>query len=531
MNRRSFFKNFGVPGLGLVLLPNDLYSVNCSAARDQLDLSETTITELQSWMASGKATSESLTSQYLQTILSNDKQGAKLNAVLEMNQDALSIARRCDEERRSGKIRSSLHGIPLLVKDNIDTADKMMTTAGSLALLGNYASQDAFIIHKLREAGAVILGKANLTEWSNFRSTRAASGWSSRGGQTKNACVLDRNPSGSSSGSAVAVAANLIPVAIGTETNGSVISPASHNGIVGIKPTLGMASRSGIIPISSSQDTPGPLARTVTDAAILLGVIAGEDSQDDATAAAGKDLIDFTNRLTKDALKGKRVGIEKSHLEGHEGVVRLFREAVDTIKKLGAVVMPVDFLATCNKFNYQQYTLFLFEFKNGINKYLEKTTGTILSLEHLIEFNRKNEEEVMPFFKQEIFEQAQQKGNLSSKEYMSIVRRRKDFQTLITDVFNTNNLDCICGVSTGLPGCIDLLNGDYDTGYYFCSPAAASGFPHITVPMGKVHHLPAGLSFMGEAWSDAELIGMAYAYEQASLKREPPELLSTIPVK
>jgi amidase len=310
MNRRSFFKNFGVPGLGLVLLPNDLYSVNCSAARDQLDLSETTITELQSWMASGKATSESLTSQYLQTILSNDKQGAKLNAVLEMNHDALSIARRCDEERRSGKIRSSLHGIPLLVKDNIDTADKMMTTAGSLALLGNYASQDAFIIHKLREAGAVILGKANLTEWSNFRSTRAASGWSSRGGQTKNACVLDRNPSGSSSGSAVAVAANLIPVAIGTETNGSVISPASHNGIVGIKPTLGMASRSGIIPISSSQDTPGPLARTVTDAAILLGVIAGEDSQDDATAAAGKDLIDFTNRLTKDALKGKRVGIE-----------------------------------------------------------------------------------------------------------------------------------------------------------------------------------------------------------------------------
>jgi amidase len=444
--------------------------------------------------------------------------------VLELNPDALTIADEMDAERKKGKIRSQLHGIPVLIKDNIATGDEMMTTAGALALSGNYEISDAFIVKKLRNAGAVLLGKTNLSEWANFRSTHSTSGWSSRGGQTKNPCVINRNPSGSSSGSAVAVAANLCAVAIGTETDGSVIAPSSCCGIVGIKPTVGLLSRTGIIPISVTQDTAGPMTRTVTDAAILLGILVGSDNEDSATRPADANKkADYTVFLKKDYLKGKRIGIEKSFLTGNPAVVKLYQHAVDTLKKLGCEIIKTDLLTLTKDLSDAEFTVLCYEFKDGVNKYLAKSKSPTRSLAEVIDFNKKNEDKVMPFFGEELLELCEAKDDLESAEYREALKKSLSSRDIIDKLMVENHLDALAGTSIGLPCCIDLVNGDYETGFYFCPPAAMAGYPHVTVPMGKVHGLPVGLSLVAGAWKEAELLGMAYAYEQESRFREKPE--------
>jgi amidase len=534
MDRRKFLKNSSVAGLAVTSAAvsagnvvagiSDTTSGNsASNPFDDFELNEITIDELQKKMQNGEYTSRFITELYVKRIGRIDRDGPAIHAVIELNPDALAIADRMDAERKANKIRGPLHGIPVLVKDNINTGDKMITSAGSLALAQHVASQDAFIIKRLREEGAVILGKTNLSEWANFRSTRSSSGWSSRGGQTKNPCVPDRSPSGSSSGSAAAVAANLCTIAVGTETDGSVIAPSSFCGIVGMKPTVGLLSRSGIIPISKTQDTAGPMARTVKDAAILLGAMTGADDQDAITLQSiGKARKDYVRFLDPDSLRGKRIGIEKSFLTGHEGVVGLLRQAVQLMENLGATVIEVELLKLLKDIGDAEFTLLQYEFKDGLDKYLLKEDARVKSLADVIEFNRQNEATTMPWFRQEILEMCQAKAGLDSSEYTDALAKAASSRQIIDRLMMENRLDAISGTSIGLPCCIDLVNGDYDTGFYFCPPAAMAGYPHITVPMGKVHELPAGISFMAGAWKEAELMAMAYAYEQASKKRMPP---------
>ena len=499
---------------------------------DDFALNEITIDELQEHMQSGKYSSRSVTELYLKRIDAIDKTGLKLNAVIEVNPDALHIADTMDSERKAGKIRGPLHGIPVLIKDNIDTGDKMMTTAGSLALEGHIAAKDAFIIKQLREAGAVLLGKTNLSEWANFRSSRSASGWSSRGGQTKNPCMLDRNPSGSSSGSGAAVAANLCAVAVGTETDGSVIAPSSFCGIVGIKPTVGLVSRSGIIPISKTQDTAGPMARTVRDAAILLGALTGMDNEDAITSESnGRAQKDYTRFLNVNGLKGKRIGIEKSFLKGHEGVVNLYQEAIKTLQNQGVTIIELELLKKTREVGSAEFDVLQYEFKDGLNNYLSKANAKVKSLADVIAFNRQNETKTMPYFKQETLESSEAKQGLDSKEYVDALKKTLGSKKIIDDLMKEHQLDAICGTSIGLSCCIDLINGDYDTGFYFCPPAAMAGYPHITVPMGTVHELPVGLSFIAGRYQEPELLSMSFAFEQASKKRIPPKFLkNSIPI-
>jgi amidase len=429
-------------------------------------------------------------------------------------------------------VRGPLHGIPVLIKDNIDTGDHMMTTAGSLALEGNKSIEDAFVVKQLRKAGAVLLGKTNLSEWANFRSTRSTSGWSSRGGQTRNPYALDRNPSGSSSGSGASVSANLCVAAVGTETNGSVIAPASHSGIVGIKPTVGLVSRRGIIPISKTQDTAGPMTRNVADAAILLGVLAGVDEEDRVTMeSAGKSEKDYTVYLDANGLNGKRIGIEKTSLEGHEGVVALMNEAIRVMKSKGAIIVEVELLKPVrDSFGGGELAVLQYEFKDGLNRYLSKANGGVKSLADVIAFNKQNESKSMPFFKQETLEASQAKGDLDSKEYRDALIQILGTRKFIDGLMKQHNLDAISGVSLGPARPIDLINGDSGTGYYFCPPAAMAGYPHITVPMGLIQVLPVGISFMSGAYREPDMIKIAYAYEQASKKRSVPGLMtSSIP--
>jgi amidase len=422
-----------------------------------------------------------------------------------------------------------MHGFPVLIKDNIDTGDNMMTTAGALALVGHKAAKDAFIVKQLRESGAVLLGKTNMSEWANFRSTRSASGWASRGGQTKNPCVLDRNPSGSSSGSGAAVAAKLCAVAIGTETDGSVVAPSSCCGIVGIKPTVGLLSRSGIIPISKTQDTAGPMARTVRDAAILLGALTGMDTGDAITSNSnGKAQKDYTQFLDVNGLKGKKIGVEKSFLKGHEGVVGLFTRAIDILKQQGATVIEIELVKDTGKLGDAELTVLKYEFKEGVNRYLSSANAKVKTLADVIAFNKQNEAKAMPWFKQEILESCQEKSGLDSKEYTKALSKTLGARKLIDTQMKRYQLDAICGTSIGLPGCIDLVNGDYDTGFYFCQPPAMAGYPHITVPMGTVHGLPVGLSFFSTAYDEAGILKVAYAYEQATKKRSAPEFISSV---
>ena len=533
MDRRKFLRNGSLMGFGLTaasLRPLSGQSDSIESATSgngwaggAFDLDELTIEDLQQKMKQGILSSVDITRLYLKRIESIDKNGPRLNAVIELNPDALQIAAAMDTERKSGKLRGPLHGIPVLIKDNINTADKMMTTAGVLALQGHMAAKDAFIVQRLRESGAVLLGKTNLSEWANFRSSRSTSGWSSRGGQTKCPYILDRNPSGSSAGSGSATAANLCAVSIGTETDGSIVSPSSVNGLVGIKPTVGLWSRSGIIPISATQDTAGPMARTLTDAVLLLGALTGVDAKDPVTAESrGRSLTDYTPFLKKDGLKGKRIGLEKSHLKGHEGVVGLYQQAITALKDAGAEVVEIDLMKPIGEIGNAEFQVLCYEFKDGVNRYLAEANTRMKTLEDVIAFNKAHEDTAMPYFKQETLLTCQQKGNLETKEYTDALTKTLSSRKLIAELIAQNRLDCICGVTNGLACCIDLVNGDYDTGFSFSTPAAISGFPHITVPMGFVHDLPIGLSFMGTAYTEPQLIEMAYGYEQRSKNRRPP---------
>ena len=533
MNRKEFLTNSTLAVAGLT----SLLTASCKnttsetkspettpATGDNFELNEATITDLQAKMASGKYSSEQLTKMYLQRIEDIDKKGYALNAIIELNPDALAIAQAMDAERKAGKLRGALHGIPILIKDNIDTADKMMTTAGSLALEGHKASKDAFIVKKLRDAGAVILGKTNLSEWANFRSSQSCSGWSSRGGQTKNPYILDHNPCGSSSGSGVAVAANLCVVAVGTETDGSVTCPASTNGIVGLKPTVGLLSRSGIIPISHTQDTAGPMARTVKDTAILLNVMTGVDADDAKTKESeGKAAADYTTFLDANGLKGKRIGIEKKKYT-NQFLTRLFDKAVNDIKQQGAEIIEIEFLDKINANGEAEFTLMCYEFKYGINKYLSTADSPMKTLQDLIDFNKKNEDQAMPTFKQETFEKCLTKGDLISKEYLQALEKSHNGSKKIIDsVMKTHQLDAIAGLTMG-PACsIDTIYGDRWGDVFLTAPAATSGYPHISLPCGKVYNLPVGLSFFSGAYTEGVLFSIAFAYEEATKHRSLPE--------
>ncbi|RFZ81077.1 amidase [Mucilaginibacter terrenus] len=533
MQRRNFLKTGSLAGLTL----GTLVTASCTstvkdskeqggtgaATTDDFELNEATIDDLQHKMQSGSHTSRSITELYLKRIEAIDKSGPKLNAVIEVNKNALDMADAMDKERKNGKVRGPLHGIPVLIKDNIDTGDNMHTTAGSLALGDHFAKQDAFVVHKLREAGAVLLGKTNLSEWANFRSTHSTSGWSSRGLQTKNPYVLDRNPSGSSAGSGAAAAANLCAVAVGTETDGSVVSPSSVNGLVGIKPTVGLLSRTGIIPISITQDTAGPMTRTVKDAAILLGIMAGADPNDSYTLKS-KPEKDYTKYLDVNGLKGKRIGVEKIKHPANPGLELLLNEAIATLKKLGAEVVEVELYEKLKAADGAEFQVLLYEFKDGLNKYLSTAGASVKNLADVIAYNNTNKGKAMPFFQQETLEMAQAKGDLSSKEYIDALKKSTVVsRNAIDSILADNKLDAICGATNGFAVCIDLVNGDYDNGFSFSTPAAMAGYPHITVPMGAWHDLPMGLSFFSTAWKEGELISMAYAYEQASKKRRKPE--------
>jgi amidase len=532
MKRRDFLRNGSLAGMAMSAASIQAFGHDepgrdkSPSHIDSFPLLEVTISDLQQKMKSGELSSRKVTEQYLARIRSIDQSGPALRSVIEVNPDALKIADQMDRERKAGKLRGPLHGIPILVKDNIDTADQMMTTAGSIALLDHRASKDAFVVQQLRKAGAVIIGKTNLSEWANFRSTRSGSGWSSRGGQTRNPYVLNRNPSGSSSGSGVAVSANLCTAAVGTETDGSVTAPASCNGIVGLKPTVGLVSRSGIIPISATQDTAGPMARCVRDAAILLGAMTGVDPLDPVTAeSSGKAQDDYTVFTDHATLKGKRIGVEKRHLQGHEGVVGLYQAAIDLMKAQGAEIVEVELLKLTATISPSERLVLQYEFKDGLNKYFQAHNTRVKSLEALIRFNQDNAARAMPWFRQETLEASQQKGGLDSAEYQEALKRTTGTRKVIDDLMKDQSLDVIIGVSMGIPGCSDLVNGDYGTGFYFASPAAMAGYPHITVPMGHVHGLPVGLSFVSGAYSEGPLLGIAHAYEQASKKRRAPAFM------
>jgi len=533
MQRRDFLKAGSIAGVTAIVATScktapgsgkDQSQADCNCD-DNFELNEVTIATLQQKMDKGDYTSRSITQKYLDRIDKIDKAGPKLKAVIEVNPDALDIADAMDKERANGKVRGPLHGIPVLIKDNINTGDKMMTTAGVLALKGNVVKEDAFIIKKLREAGAVLLGKTNLSEWANFRSTRSTSAWSSRGGQTKCPYILDRNPSGSSAGSGSAASANLCTIAIGTETDGSIVSPSSVNGLVGIKPTVGLWSRAGIIPISKTQDTAGPMARTVRDAAILLAACAGVDPLDPYTAAGqGKASADYTKFLDADGLRGKRIGVEKDGLKTNFYMDALFRDAINLIKTKGAEIVEVEVYKNIKQAGKDEFTVLLYEFKDGVNKYLQTNDCKMKSLADVIEFNKKNEAKAMPYFKQETLEEANKKGDLNTKEYLDAVKNTTTItRTVIDGLLKDNKLDAIVAPTNGPAVCIDLVNGDYDNGYGFSGPAAMAGYPHVTVPMGFIHGLPVGLSFISTAYDEAGIIKLAYSYEQASKKRTPPK--------
>jgi amidase len=495
-------------------------------------LEEATIADLQEMMTSGKATSERLVSLYLERIDKIDRRGPGLNAVIQTNPDALAIARELDRERKEKGPRGPLHGVPILIKDNIDTADKMETTAGSLALIGSKPAKDAFVVGRLREAGAVILGKTNLSEWANFRSSRSTSGWSGRGGQTKNPYALDRNPSGSSSGTATAVSANLAAVGVGTETDGSIVSPASCCGLVGFKPTVGLVSRSGIVPIAHSQDTAGPMARTVADAATLLGAMTGPDANDPATQATGVRLFkDYREFLKPGGLSGARIGVLRaSGLNFASTLHPILQNVVEALKREGAVVVdPVEF-PTLGKTDDAEYEVLLYEFKADLEAYFAGRPGAaVRTLDDLIAFNAKNADREMPYFGQEIVERAAKKGPLTEKAYLEALAKCRELMRDkgIDAVLAEHKLDALVVLTNGPAHLTDLVNGDSFSGSS-SSPAAVAGYPTITLPAGYVFGLPVGVSLIGKAWSEPELIRLAYGLEQALGMRKAPRLLPTV---
>jgi amidase len=493
---------------------------------------EVPISDLIAALRAGRATAVSLTQAYLARIARIDKAGPELNAIIELNPDALMIAQAMDEERGNKSERGPLHGVPVLVKDNLDSLDRMTTTAGSLALKGSIPLQDSFVVQRLREAGAVLLGKSNLSEWANFRGSRSTSGWSGRGGLTKNPYVLDRNPSGSSSGSAVAVSASLCAAAVGTETDGSIVSPCSVCGVVGIKPTVGLVSRAGIIPISRSQDTAGPIARTVADAAALLGAMSGADPRDPATQAAGdKAHTDYTKFLDADGLRGARIGVPRRLFRLGGKADAVIDPALEILRAQGAVLVdPVD-IPSLTKIGDAEYQVMLYEFKAGLNEYLAALGlgAPVKTLAEVIEFNRRNAAKELAYFGQETLIAAEAKGPLTDKPYLDALEkcRRLSRDEGIDAVMNEHKLDALVAPTTGPAGKTDLLYGDRGIGGS-SSPAAVSGYPSITVPAGNVLGLPMGLSFFGRAFSEPVLLPLAYAFERATAARRAPTFLPSI---
>src|ERR1700686_249495 len=547
-NRRSFLQTALLSGAAAALAP--LYPAG-AAARDvsatdpnaappipqpadvkSFELAEITIPELQDGMKSGKFTARSLAEKYLARIDEIDKRGPAVNAIIELNPDALSIADALDQERKAKGARGPLHGIPVLIKDNIDTADRMMTTAGSLALVGSKPPKDSVVAQKLRASGAVILGKTNLSEWGNIRSSHSVSGWSGRGGLTRNPYALDRNPCGSSSGTGAGISANLAAAGIGTETDGSIVCPSSSNGLAGIKPTVGLVSRSGIIPISHSQDGAGPMCRTLRDAAILLGALTGVDPEDAATAAsAGKSQTNYAQYCDPRGLKGARIGVARKYLGFNDAVDTLMEQALGVLKQQGATLVDPADIATLGKFDESELLVFMYELKADLNAYLARLGpgAPVHTLQDIIDFNEHNRQKEMPYFGQDLFLKAQAKGPLTEKEYVEALAKNHQLARTegIDALMDQCKLDAIVAPTGGPAWLTDLINGDHSAGGS-SNAAAVAGYPNINVTAGFVSGLPVGISFFGRAWSEPTLIKLAYSYEQDTKGRQAPRFLSII---
>ena len=495
------------------------------------ELDEITIAELQEGMKSGRFTARSLVEKYTARVEEIDKHGPAINSIIELNPDALAIADRLDEERKAGGSRGPLHGIPVLIKDNLDTADQMMTTAGSLALVGSKPPKDSFVAQKLRAAGAVILGKTNLSEWANIRSNHSTSGWSGRGGLTRNPYALDRNPCGSSSGTGAGISANLAAAGIGTETDGSIVCPSSANGLAGIKPTVGLVSRSGIIPISHSQDGAGPMCRTVRDAAILLGALTGVDPEDSATTASpGKSQTDYARFCDPNGLKGARIGVARKYFGFNDRVDGLMEQALDAIRKQGATLVDPADIETHGKFGESEFLVLLYELKADLNAYLARLGpgAPVRTLKDIIEFNEHNRQKEMPYFGQDVFLKAEAKGPLTDKEYVEALAKNHQLARSegIDALMDKHKLDAIVAPTGGPAWLTDLLNGDH-AGGGSSDAAAVAGYPNINVTAGFISGLPVGISFFGRAWSEPTLIRLAYSFEQATKTRQAPRFLAS----
>ena len=536
--RRAFLRS-GLAGGFLAAAP--VMRVEIMEARERpeslpgvptFEFEEITIAELQEGMKAGKYTARAIAEKYLARIEALDKHGPAVNSVIELNPDALALAEASDRDRKEKGARGPLHGIPVLIKDNIDTADKMMTTAGSLALVGSKPPKDSTVVQRLREAGAVIMGKTNLSEWANIRSRHSTSGWSGRGGQTKNPYALDRNPCGSSSGSGAAVSANFCAAAIGTETDGSIVCPSSANGLVGIKPTVGLVSRRGIVPISHSQDGAGPMCRTVRDAATMLGALTGVDSEDRATAESqGKSFTDYTQFLKADGLRGARIGVVRKTFGFMDAVDKVMEAALEAMKKEGAILVDPVEIETAGKWSETESTVFMYELKADLNAYLARPgfNPPVKTLKDIIEFNEKNREKEMPYFGQDFFLKAEAKGPLSDKEYIEALEKNHQLARKegIDATIDKHNLDALVGPTGGPAWLTDLIDGDHFGGGS-SGAAAVAGYPNVTVPAGFVFGMPVGISFFGRAWSEPVLIRLAYAFEQATKVRKAPQFLPSV---
>jgi amidase len=539
-NRRSFLKTAFIGGTAATMTP--LYPA-LGAARviasavpvpdlKPFELDETTISDLQDGMKSGRFTARSLVEKYSARIDEIDKHGPSINSILELNPDGLAIADSLDQERKAKGPRGPLHGVPVLIKDNIDTADRMMTTAGSLALVGSKPLQDSYVTQKLRSAGAIILGKTNLSEWANIRSSHSTSGWSGRGGLTRNPYVLDRNPCGSSSGTGAGISANLCAVGIGTETDGSIVCPSSSNGLAGIKPTVGLVSRSGIIPISHTQDGAGPMCRTVRDAATLLGALTGADPGDSATAAsAGKSFTDYTQFCDPNGLKGARIGVARKYFGFNDAVDALMEQALDAMKKQGAILMDPADIETLGKFDESELLVFMYELKADLNAYLARLgpNAPVRTLKDIIEFNERNRQKEMPYFGQDLFLKAEAKGPLTEKAYLDALEKNHQLARAegIDATMDKFHLDAVVAPTGGPAWITDLVNGDHFAGGS-SNAAAVAGYPNINVTAGFISGLPVGISFFGRGWSEPTLIRLAFAFEQTTKARQAPRFLSTI---
>jgi len=507
---------------------------NSQTGAQGFELEEAKVADLQERMRSGRMTSAAICAAYLERIGAIDQSGPTLRSVIEVNPDAIAIAEQLDAERRAGNVRGPLHGIPVVIKDNIATHDRMNTTAGSLALEGVTPPRDAFLVRRLREAGAVILGKTNLSEWANFRSTHSSSGWSGRGGQCKNPYALDRNPCGSSSGTGAAISANLATVGIGTETDGSIVCPSNANALVGLKPTVSLVSRSGIIPISHSQDTAGPMCRTVTDCAILLSAIAAPDPTDpEAGRRAGGPAggVDYTTFLDPNGLRGARIGVPRKRVWGYSPEAdRLCEAALDVLHRAGATLVDPADIPHFGEYDDSEFDVLLYEFKADLNAYLSSWApdGSSKTLADLIEFNEREHDRELRYFGQEIFKMAEEKGPLTDKAYLDAMAKNARLSRTegLDALFTQYKLDAIVAPTGGPPWTTDLVNGDHFSGSS-STPGAVSGYPHVSVPVGYTFGLPVGLTFLGPAWSEGTLLKFAYAYEQAAQPRKAPRFLPT----